>query len=63
MWFRAFGNDSWTWATENLESCKQSLMGNSGGSSDQKADSNVGSKYYAHEVSDGTEEGLFRELD
>jgi hypothetical protein len=45
MWFRAFGNDSWTWATENLESCKQSLMSNSGGSSDQKADRNVGSKF------------------
>jgi hypothetical protein len=65
MWFRSL----WNWFIrtiwkslekgdrESLECCKQSLMGNSSGSSeDQSANRNTDSKDCAHEVSDGNKD-------
>jgi hypothetical protein len=44
---------------EVLECCKESLMGNSGGSAeDHNADKNLNSEGQAHEVSDGIEESI-----
>jgi hypothetical protein len=46
-------------AREALEWCKQSLMGDSGGSSDdQNANTNADSKDCTHEVSDGNKDSI-----